>query len=317
MARYLVEQAPAFGGVRNNRSNINSLRRKTAGERSLILKREKAVKGLSELCILRCIRPDHLIESMERFVLNVLDPLYFDFKENILAPLLKGGKKANPGSKASLSAAELGKKVISKMSASRMSGTNDSQSGAGGLNANATAGSRMGAMNETKQSMSGTQQSNSTAKRGVDAGDGAGQRRGGLNNVKTLLQEAYEDSSCRSPIFFLITHSVNIYDLVNDFNQQRMSGGGASKLQHFSLGKGLEEMVEEKMAKAAQNGDWILLENLHLVEDWLPVFEEKMSKWKGSELNTKFRMWITCVPVDNFPASILEKSIKVALQPPG
>jgi hypothetical protein len=126
MARYLVEQAPSLGGVRNHRSNIHSLRRKTAGERTLILKREKAVKGLSELCILRCIRPDHLIESMERFVLNVLDPLYFDFKENILAPLMRGGKKANASSKASVSAAELSKKVMSKMSASRMSGTNDS-----------------------------------------------------------------------------------------------------------------------------------------------------------------------------------------------
>lgn len=70
------------------------------------------------------------------------------------------------------------------------------------------------------------------------------------------------------------------------------------------------------MAKAAQNGDWIILENLHLVEDWLPTFEEKMNKWKGPELNARFRMWITCVPVDSFPATILEKSIKVALQPP-
>lgn len=71
------------------------------------------------------------------------------------------------------------------------------------------------------------------------------------------------------------------------------------------------------MAKAAQNGDWIILENLHLVEDWLPVFEEKISKWKGAELNPRFRVWITCVPVQNFPANILERSIKVALQPPG
>jgi len=75
-------------------------------------------------------------------------------------------------------------------------------------------------------------------------------------------------------------------------------------------------MVEERMAKAAQNGDWIILENLHLVEDWLPTFEEKMNKWKGPELNARFRMWITCVPVPSFPATILEKSIKVALQPP-
>jgi hypothetical protein len=98
MARYLVEQAPSLGGPRHSGSNINALWRKTAGERNLILKREKAVKGLCELCILRCIRPDHLIESMDRFVLNVLDPNYFDFEEDILAKLFadknkKGGQK--------------------------------------------------------------------------------------------------------------------------------------------------------------------------------------------------------------------------------
>jgi hypothetical protein len=39
-----------------------------------------------------------------------------------------------------------------------------------------------------------------------------------------------------------------------------------------------------------------------------------MSKWKGAEMNPKFRVWITCIPVENFPVSILERSIKVALQ---
>jgi dynein heavy chain, axonemal len=58
------------------------------------------------------------------------------------------------------------------------------------------------------------------------------------------------------------------------------------------------------------------LENLHLADDWLPSFEEKISKWKGAELNPRFRVWITCIPVDNFPPTILERSIKVALQPP-
>jgi hypothetical protein len=95
MARYLVEQAPSLGGPRHNGSNINSLWRRTAGERNLILKREKAVKGLCELCILRCIRPDHLIESMDRFVLNVLDPNYFDFEEDILAKVFADKNKKN------------------------------------------------------------------------------------------------------------------------------------------------------------------------------------------------------------------------------
>jgi hypothetical protein len=65
MAKYLVEQAPTIGG--NRRSNFDSLRRKTASERSLILKREKVLKSLAELCITRCLRKDLLIPSLERF----------------------------------------------------------------------------------------------------------------------------------------------------------------------------------------------------------------------------------------------------------
>jgi hypothetical protein len=114
MAKYLVEQAPSLGG-RNNDSNINSLWRKTASERTLILKREKAVKGLCELCILRCIRPDHLLESMDRFVLNVLDPSYFDFNEDLLAKMKAEKNRSSTHKdlqKNTSSAAELAKKAL-------------------------------------------------------------------------------------------------------------------------------------------------------------------------------------------------------------
>ena len=332
MARYLVEQAPSAGG---GRSTIPALRRKTAGERELILKRERAVKGLCELAILRCLRPDHLLEGLDRLVRQVLDPEYYDFAMDIQAPLrAKKTAGLGGGQKGAMSAVELSKKILgqSKMNSSKMSATGDSQNGANqtGLQANATAGSRLnpggpsGQMNETNKSgagMTNTQYTTSSKQRitreeqeRIDRE--AREKRGGLNNVRNLIAEAYGDSDARSPILFLVTHSVNIFDLVTEFHQKRVPGSSSLKLQYFSLGKGLEAMVEEKLSKAAQNGDWIILENLHLVEDWLPTFEEKISKWKGAELNSRFRMWLSCVPVDSFPINLLEKSIKVALQPP-
>jgi hypothetical protein len=30
------------------------------------------------------------------------------------------------------------------------------------------------------------------------------------------------------------------------------------------MGKGVEEEVEDRLMRAAQNGDWLILENLHL-----------------------------------------------------
>jgi len=76
--------------------------------------------------------------------------------------------------------------------------------------------------------MTGTQYTNSTSKRvareeqdRIDKEQR--ERRGGLNNVKNLLREAYDDSNSRSPIFFLITHSVNILDIVTDFHQKKLA----------------------------------------------------------------------------------------------
>ena len=79
------------------------------------------------------------------------------------------------------------------------------------------------------------------------------------------------------------------------------------------MGKGVEQAVEERMIKASASGDWIILENLHVLEDWLPVFEEKLARLNTPQLNPKFRIFLTCVPVPSFPATILEKSIKIAL----
>lgn len=128
MARYLVESAPGNDGMKG-RSNIGSLRRKTTTERTMITKRERTVKGLAELCILRCIRPDHVIDSMDRFVYNVINPHYFNFEEDILEPILrKKGRLGGQPEKAAFSAVELTKKILgqSKMTGSKMSATGES-----------------------------------------------------------------------------------------------------------------------------------------------------------------------------------------------
>jgi len=86
------------------------------------------------------------------------------------------------------------------------------------------------------------------------------------------------------------------------------------RLHYHTIVKGLEESVEAAIADACDRGDWIFLDNLHLASDWLPVLEDIMSKWKqGADFSSRFRMWITCIPGPDFPAYILQSSIKVAI----
>jgi len=41
-----------------------------------------------------------------------------------------------------------------------------------------------------------------------------------------------------------------------------------------------------------------------------------MSTWVGTDIHPRFRVWASAVPKNDFPAGVLEKSVKVALQPP-
>lgn len=74
-----------------------------------------------------------------------------------------------------------------------------------------------------------------------------------------------------------MSEAINVQDIVQECLQKKCGLGSSVKLWYFTLGKGVLDEVEEKMTKAAQNGDWLVLENLHLVLDWLPTFEEKIS----------------------------------------
>jgi hypothetical protein len=98
MAKYLIQVAPAIAS--NTASDKTTFKQKLdLGQ--LQQKREKAIQGLCELCILRCIRPDHLTASMQRFVYNILDPTYWDFSEDLLnVVLLERRRKFRDGSSA-------------------------------------------------------------------------------------------------------------------------------------------------------------------------------------------------------------------------
>lgn len=137
-----------------------------------------------------------------------------------------------------------------------------------------------------------------------------------LYSVKQQIGDAFDDSDERTPLLFLVSHSVDIQEVVQEFHTRDAAVSNSTKLQHFSMGKGLEEQMDEALTKAAQNGDWLILENLHLVSDWLPKFEEIIQKLKGHDLSNRFRIFATTVTSAPFPTSLTEGSIKIALQPP-
>ena len=62
------------------------------------------------------------------------------------------------------------------------------------------------------------------------------------------------------------------------------------------------------------NGDWVLLENLHLATDWLLILEKFIQKIHSEGVHDNFRLWLSTMPVDYFPVPLLQSCMKINLQ---
>jgi dynein heavy chain len=65
---------------------------------------------------------------------------------------------------------------------------------------------------------------------------------------------------------------------------------------------------------AISRGQWLMLQNCHLLVAWLRQLEKQLEKL--SKPHPDFRLWLTTEPTDKFPIGILQRSLKVVTEPP-
>lgn len=56
-------------------------------------------------------------------------------------------------------------------------------------------------------------------------------------------------------------------------------------------------------------GEWLMLQNCHLLVRWLITLEKALEKITNP--HPDFRLWLTTDPTEGFPIGILQKSLKV------
>lgn len=62
----------------------------------------------------------------------------------------------------------------------------------------------------------------------------------------------------------------------------------------FTKGPIAESLIRE----AQKEGSWVCLENCHLATSWMGQLEEICDSFDASNVNTKFRLWLTSYPSD-------------------
>ena len=77
--------------------------------------------------------------------------------------------------------------------------------------------------------------------------------------------------------------------------------------------------VEHGWKAAAAAGHWVCLQNCHLARSWLPTLERLVAELQSTgddKLHPGFRLWLTCLPTQHFPVSVLQQSVKITMEPP-
>ena len=93
------------------------------------------------------------------------------------------------------------------------------------------------------------------------------------------------------------------------------------RLVYISLGQGQEEAASNAIDQASKNGDWVVLQNIHLMKRWLPLLAAKLNTLLTGNPHQATRIFLTAEAPSSaeckthIPLSVLHNSVKVTSEP--
>ncbi|KAF2900340.1 hypothetical protein ILUMI_05842 [Ignelater luminosus] len=134
------------------------------------------------------------------------------------------------------------------------------------------------------------------------------------------FSKSFEETSNATPTFFILSPGVNPLKDVEALGKQLGFTFDKGNFHSVSLGQGQEIVAENAMDIAAERGDWVILQNIHLVAKWLANLEKKMEQNIESS-DENYRLYLSAEPSGDphecvIPQGILESSIKITNEPP-
>jgi len=125
------------------------------------------------------------------------------------------------------------------------------------------------------------------------------------------LSDCFEDSSPTIPLVFILSTGADPKSDFDKFSEEQ----AMRNIQSISLGQGQGERAEKMIDASTKLGGWVLLQNCHLAQSWMPQMEAIVEGLSDS-VHKDFRLWLTSMPTEKFPISVLQNSVKMTIEPP-
>ncbi|KAI5937324.1 Dynein heavy chain 1, axonemal [Manis javanica] len=134
-----------------------------------------------------------------------------------------------------------------------------------------------------------------------------------LEPQATNLSLVFKDSNSTTPLIFVLSPGTDpAADLYKFAEEMKFS----KKLSAISLGQGQGPRAEAMMRNSIERGKWVFFQNCHLAPSWMPALERLIEHISPDKVHRDFRLWLTSLPSNKFPVSILQNSSKMTIEPP-
>lgn len=130
----------------------------------------------------------------------------------------------------------------------------------------------------------------------------------------------YAETSNQTPTFFVLFAGVDPTPWVEGLGKQLGFTIENGKFTNISMGQGQEKPAEAVVERFAKDGGWVMLQNCHLMQSWVPRLERLLEVVQDGA-HPDFRCFISAEPPPvaswkNMPESLMQSSVKVANEAP-
>lgn len=131
----------------------------------------------------------------------------------------------------------------------------------------------------------------------------------------------YNEMSVKTTAFFVLYPGVDptpdVEKVGRKYNKLLQDG----TFNNVSMGQGQEDIAINYLISAAKNGNWVMIQNVHLMTDWMKSFERQLEICQEEDPHPDFRCFISSEPppldyMEIIPESILQNAIKVSNEAP-